>query len=82
MTDKEGIQLMRAYTDGDAAAFEALYARHKQALFGYVRQSCSNEAEAHELYQDILLRVIKGRSTYHEASPFKAWLPDCPQPTD
>ena len=73
-TDRDDAQLMRAYAHGDAAAFEQLYARHKQALFRYVRNSCGNEAVAHELYQDIWLHVIKGRSTYHAESPFNAWL--------
>lgn len=74
MRDRDDSQLMRAYADGDATAFEPLYTRHKQALFRYVRHSCSNEAVAHELFQDIWLHLIKGRTTYHEASPFKAWL--------
>ncbi len=74
MTDRDDAQLMRAYASGDASAFEPLYTRHKQALFRYVRQSCDNEAVAHELYQDIWLHVIKGRSSYHAQSPFNAWL--------
>lgn len=74
MTDKDDGQLMKAYAGGDVTAFEQLYARHKQALFRYVRNSCGNEAVAHELYQDIWLHVIKARTTYHAESPFHAWL--------
>lgn len=65
---------MKAYADGDTAAFETLYTRHKQALFRYVRHSCNNEAVAHELYQDIWLHVVKGRESYRLESPFRAWL--------
>ena len=31
-------QLMQAYAAGDAAAFDALYARHEGALFRFVRR--------------------------------------------
>ncbi|WP_157736283.1 sigma-70 family RNA polymerase sigma factor [Granulosicoccus antarcticus] len=71
--DEDG-QLMKAYAGGDAAAFETLYSRHKQPLFRFVKNSCGNEAIAHELYQDIWLHVIKGRSSYRLESPFRAWL--------
>lgn len=74
MTDRDDGQLMTAYAGGDAVAFEQLYARHKQALYRYVRNSCGNEAVAHELYQDIWLNIIKGRNTYQAQSPFNAWL--------
>ena len=73
-TEQEDRDLMLAYARGDAAAFDALYARHSVALYRFLKNSCSSEALAHELYQDIWLRVIKARQNYSQESPFNAWL--------
>ena len=54
-------QLMAAYRDGDAGAFDTLYARHKGALFRYVLRGVRVRAIAEELYQEIWIRVIEAR---------------------
>ena len=66
--------LMLAYASGEAAAFEVLYGRHKRALLQYMVNSCENDVVASELFQDVWLRVVNGRNTYHSTSPFNAWL--------
>ena len=73
-TDTDDSDLMLSYVKGNTAAFEQLYSRHKDALYRFVKNSCSREAEAHELYQDIWLRVVKGRESYSLGVPFNAWL--------
>ncbi len=65
---------MLAYARGDAEAFDRLYARHGQPLYRFVKRSCASEALAHELYQDIWMRVIHARKTYSPEAPFRAWL--------
>ena len=67
---------MRAYGAGDAAAFEALYARHKGATYRYfLRHSANDRSTADELHQDLWLRVIDARSRYYEAqAKFSTWL--------
>lgn len=72
--DLDECQLMAAYADGDAAAFEQLHARHRQNLFRFVENSCGNPALAHELYQDIWMNVIRSRQSYRLEVPFNAWL--------
>ena len=65
---------MLAYGQGDAAAFEQLYARYKHQLYQYCLNSCDNEATANELFQEVWIRVIKARSQFKNDSPFNAWL--------
>ena len=67
-------QLMLAYRGGEAAAFEALYARHKGALFRFVVRSVRERALAEELYQDIWMRVIEARERYQPQARFSTWL--------
>jgi len=67
-------ELMLAYAGGDTGAFESLYSRHKHPLYRFILNSCGNEAHAHELYQDVWLRVVNNRNSYVNDAPFNAWL--------
>ena len=73
MSNNDG-DLMLAYSDGDAAAFEQLYSRYKQPLYQYMMNSCESDATASELFQEVWVRVIKARGTFKNESPFNAWL--------
>ena len=67
--------LMRAYGDGDARAFEGLYARHKSATYRYfLRHSGGNAATADELHQDLWLKVVGARERYQAQAKFSTWL--------
>jgi RNA polymerase sigma factor (sigma-70 family) len=67
-------QLMLAYAGGDAAAFEALYARHKGPLFRFVLRSVKAHAQAEELFQEIWMRAIEARGRYRPEAKFTTWL--------
>ena len=54
-------ELMIAYRDGDAGAFETLYARHRGALYRFVLRSLKDRAVAEELFQEAWIRVIEAR---------------------
>lgn len=67
-------QLMLAYREGDAAAFDELYRRHKGGLYRYVLRSVRERAVAEELYQEIWMRAIEARGRYHVQAKFTTWL--------
>jgi RNA polymerase sigma-70 factor (ECF subfamily) len=71
-------QLMLAYRDGDAGAFETLYARHRGALYRFVLRSlkgtASDRAIAEELFQEAWIRVIEARERYAPSAKFTTWL--------
>jgi RNA polymerase sigma factor (sigma-70 family) len=67
-------QLMLAYREGDASAFERLYRRHKGALYRYVLRSIRDRATAEELYQEIWMRAIEARGRYEVQAKFTTWL--------
>jgi RNA polymerase sigma-70 factor (ECF subfamily) len=67
-------ELMAAYRDGDAGAFDTLYARHKGALFRYVLRGVRLRAIAEELYQEIWIRVIEARKRYSPTARFTTWM--------
>jgi RNA polymerase sigma-70 factor (ECF subfamily) len=74
--------LMLSYREGGAAAFEALYRRHKGGLFRFVLRSVRERATAEELFQEIWMRVIEARDRYEPSAPgadhkpakFTTWL--------
>lgn len=65
--------LMKAYARGDAAAFEQLYARHRGALYRYYRRQLE-EAEAHDCFQTLWLKIIHYRDRYSPDAPFRHYL--------
>ena len=69
-----GNALMLAYANGDATAFDQLYARHSQPLLQFIANSCGSQADAQELFQDVWMKVINQRDKYDSATPFKPWL--------
>jgi RNA polymerase sigma-70 factor (ECF subfamily) len=65
---------MQAYAGGEAAAFEALYRRHKDALYRYLLRGVSSPDVAAELFQDVWKNLIQARLRYRPDAPFGAWL--------
>jgi len=67
-------QLMVSFGRGDRPAFDLLYARYKQPLYGYLYRNCGNEASIDELFQDIWLKVIASSSRYKRRGKFRSWI--------
>ena len=66
--------LMQAYAAGDAAAFDALYARHKGGVYRFIVRQCGHAGAADELFQDVWMSVIRVRATYEPTAKFSTWL--------
>lgn len=66
--------LMLKYRDGDADAFDLLYARHKGALFRYCLRHCRSRSYAEEAFQDVWMRVIGARRRYQARAKFTTWM--------
>jgi RNA polymerase sigma-70 factor (ECF subfamily) len=73
-SDRPDEELMAAYRDGDAAAFDALYARHRGGVFRYFRRHTGSAALAEELFQDVWMRLIDARGRYAPQAKFTTWL--------
>jgi RNA polymerase sigma-70 factor (ECF subfamily) len=72
--DARDEDLMQAYAMGDAAAFDALYARHKGGAYRYLRRHCGQSGLADELFQDVWMNVIRARASYTPSAKFTTWL--------
>ena len=65
---------MLAYANGEAAALDVLYARHKGGVYRYVLRHCGNAGVADELFQDIWMNAIRVRATYAPTAKFTTWI--------
>ena len=74
MTEATDEELMQRYRDGDANAFEILYARHKGPVYRYVLRQCGVAAQAEELFQDVWMNLIRARERYEVRAKFTTWL--------
>jgi RNA polymerase sigma-70 factor (ECF subfamily) len=66
--------LMLGYRDGDAGAFDLLYARHKGSLYRYLLRQCRIAAVAEELFQDVWMNLIRARNRYEPRAKFTTFL--------
>lgn len=66
--------LMLAYRDGDAGAFDQLYARHRSGLHRFIRRSIGSDGIADEVFQDVWMRAIDAAKTYEPRAKFITWL--------
>jgi len=67
-------ELMERYRDGDAGAFDILYARHKGGVYRYMVRQCGDRGIAEELYQDVWMNLIRARAGYAVTAKFTTWL--------
>jgi RNA polymerase sigma factor (sigma-70 family) len=65
--------LMLRYATGDAAAFDALYARYKGPIYRFFLRQMAR-ADAEECHQEVWLKLINARTNYQPRGEFKAWL--------
>ncbi|MBL4681702.1 MAG: sigma-70 family RNA polymerase sigma factor [Pseudomonadales bacterium] len=66
-------QLLHAYVRGQDKAFDILYEKYKQSLYGYFYRNCDSSM-VDELFQDVWLRVIASSRRYQNQNKFRSWL--------
>ena len=70
----EDSALMLRYRDGDMAAFESLYRRHKDPLYRYLLRLAQHPATAEDVFQEAWGKIIKARSSYRPTAKFSTYL--------
>jgi RNA polymerase sigma-70 factor (ECF subfamily) len=70
----EDSALMLRYRDGDVAAFEVLYSRHKDAVFRYLLRLCQHRDTAEDVFQDVWGKIVKARDSYRPTAKFSTFL--------
>jgi RNA polymerase sigma-70 factor, ECF subfamily len=65
---------IRLAQQGDAAAFERLYALHSRRVYSLCLRMVGNTAEAEDLTQESFLQLFRKIATFRGESAFSTWL--------
>jgi RNA polymerase sigma-70 factor (ECF subfamily) len=67
-------ELMLAFRDGDARAFEMLVGRHQRGIYNFILRSVRDQSRAEELLQEVFLRVVRAKDRYERTAKFTTWI--------
>jgi RNA polymerase sigma-70 factor (ECF subfamily) len=66
--------LMLEFRRGSREAFDELFARYRQPLYGYFRRRLPSSARAEELAQDTFLAVLRATARYEPRASVRSYL--------
>lgn len=67
-------ELVAAFKAGDVQAFDALFTRYRQPIFGYLYRSVGDAAVAEELAQEVFLKVFQHLRRTSNHLRVHAWM--------
>ncbi len=69
------MELITAYTAGDAEAFDELYERYRRQLYAYLNRLLSgNRSQADDVFQQTWIKAIANLKKYQDRELFLGWL--------
>ena len=66
--------LMLRYRDGDVAAFETLYLRHKDPVYRYLLRLSGHNETAEDVFHEDWGKIVKARASYRPTAKFTTFL--------
>ena len=72
MTSDE--QLMQAFQSGRREAFDELFLRYREPIWGFFRRRLDDAERARELAQDTFVAVLQRADRYKPRAPFRSYL--------
>jgi len=66
--------LMIRYRDGELAAFDILYSRHKGPLYRYFLRQGMNRDTAAEVFQEVWIKIIRAKDRYRSTAKFTTYM--------
>ena len=73
-SDNEDILRVKAFLSGDEAAFEFLFEKYRQRVYGIAFRFVRNREDALEVAQEVFLRVYQALEKFKTDSKFFTWL--------
>ena len=64
---------LRAFVDGDEAAFEALFREYQREVYGWIVRLVRDPSAAEELTIETFWRIHRGRARFDASRGFGAW---------
>lgn len=73
-SDQESVRLMLKVKEGDMRAFEQLVEMHQNAVVGTVARMLNNLDDAHDVAQQVFIRIWRSAPRYEPTAKFTTWL--------
>jgi RNA polymerase sigma-70 factor (ECF subfamily) len=73
-SDELNVRLMLRVKEGDVQAFEQLVEMHQRAVIGTVARMLNNLDDAHDVAQQVFIRVWRSAPRYEPSAKFTTWL--------
>jgi RNA polymerase sigma-70 factor, ECF subfamily len=67
-------QLMLAFSKGSSHAFDELFSRYKQPIYGFFRRRVAESTQAEELTQDTFVALLRAAARYEPRALFRTYL--------
>lgn len=67
-------ELMVMYQSGAEDAFQILYGRHSDKIYGFLRSRVWNDQKAVELFQDVFVKMHQSKALYNQSLPALPWI--------
>jgi RNA polymerase sigma-70 factor (ECF subfamily) len=71
---KSDEQLMLEYQGGSPHAFEQLFDRYRNPIYGFFRRRLNNAARAEELAQETFVVILRGAEQYEPTARFRTYM--------
>jgi RNA polymerase sigma-70 factor (ECF subfamily) len=72
--DDPGVRWMRAWQEGDEAAFDALVEAYSPQVYALLTRFLGQRANREDLVQEVFLRVVRARERYEPSARFSTFL--------
>jgi RNA polymerase sigma factor (sigma-70 family) len=66
--------IMVAVRGGDLDQLEVLFKRYREPLYDFFSRLTGSRVVSEDLVQDVFVRILKYRDTYHETNRFITWM--------
>lgn len=73
-SDQESVRLMLRVKEGDVKAFEKIVELHQNAIVGTCARMLNNLDDAHDIAQEVFVRVWRSAPRYEPTAKFTTWL--------
>jgi RNA polymerase sigma-70 factor (ECF subfamily) len=73
-SNRSDAELARLAAEGDAAAFDEIYSRHRSFVYSIAVRMTGNLADAEDLTQDSFVSVLRRIGSFRGEASFSTWL--------
>ena len=70
----EDEKLMELYKSGENMAFEVIYLRHKDRVYGYLNKRLADKSLIEDVFQSIFVKFHHSRHLYNSEHPLLKWI--------